>query len=404
MTKNDRMAEAGGRAGNAAHRDGMARRILYVTEDHSVENTGVTGALDALTRQVSPEFSAEILAVGPRSIEPPPGVALFELRSEGLARAWRIASGQRHLLRAFIGRSDLVHLHGVWMWPQWAAAREARRLGVPFLLTAHGMLERWTFERQSWRHRLKKMLYWNLLAHPAFKHAAILHALTPVEAETLRGLFPHNQVITIPNGIDLAEIDGALAALPEPDPAAPPYFLFLGRLHPKKGVHLLIQAFASLPDQHFHLVIAGPSQGREAAYAASLPRLAQALGVGERVHFPGRVAGADKWRLYRDAHAFCLPTFSEGMPLVTLEAAACGTPVLTTPASGVLPEWEAHGGLLFAPQVDATAAALRQSASWTPTERQERAAALRRLVEREYAWQAVRPRWLEVYAGVRRKD
>jgi glycosyltransferase involved in cell wall biosynthesis len=380
----------------------METRILYVTEDHSVDNTGVTGALDALVRQVSPTCAAEIIAIGPQSIEPPPGVELFELRSEGVARAWRMAAGQNHLLRAFIGRSDIVHLHGVWMWPQWAAAREAHRKGVPFILTTHGMLERWTFERQSWPHRLKKTLYWNLLAYPAFKHAARLHALTPNEAGTLRGYFPHAQIVTIPNGVALDEIDRALAELPPRDAAEPAYFLFLGRLHPKKGIHLLIEAFAQLPRPEFQLKIAGPTQPREAAYAAGLPRLAQELGLGERVHFTGPVTGADKWRLYRDAHAFCLPTFSEGMPLVNLEAAACGTPVLTTPASGVLAEWEGYGGMLFPPEVEAVGEALRRAAGWTEEERRERGEAMRRLVEAEYDWKAVRPRWEEVYEGVRR--
>jgi glycosyltransferase involved in cell wall biosynthesis len=375
----------------------MTPRILYVTEDHSVDNTGVTRALDALARQLAGSFSAEILAVGPQAVDAPPGVELFLLRSEGIWRTWRMAAGQSHLLRAFIGRTDVVHLHGVWMWPQWAAAREARRQGVPFILTAHGMLEAWTWERQSWPHRLKKTLYWRGLAYPAFKHAALIHALTPNEAVTLRGYFPHAQIVTIPNGVALEEIDRILAELPPSDPAEPPYFLFLGRLHPKKGIHLLIQALAQLPQQEFQLKIAGPSQPREAAYAASLPRLAQELGLGERVHFLDRVEGADKWRLYRDAHAFCLPTFSEGMPLVNLEAAACGTPVLTTPASGVLSSWERGGGVLVEPQVVSLLSGLSQAAGWSRHERDCRGAQLRRLVEMEYSWSAVLPRWVEVY-------
>jgi len=378
----------------------MPKRILYVTEDHSLDNTGVTSALDALARQLASHFDQEILAVGEGSIEPPPGVELFTLPTAGLRRVWRVPSAAGEALRNAMRHADIVHAHGVWMWSQWAAAREAHRQGKPFILTAHGMLERWTFERQSWPHRLKKALYWRGLAYPAFRHAALIHALTPNEADTLRGYFPDRQIVTLPNGIALGEMDAALRALPPRDETHPPYFLFLGRLHPKKGIHLLIQAFAQLEQQEFHLKIAGPTQPREAAYAESLPLLVEQLGVSERVQFTNRVDGAAKWQLYRDAWAFCLPSFSEGMPLVTLEAAACGTPVLTTPESGVLPEWDAHGGVLFPPDVASIAAALRQAAAWSPTERQGRAASLRRLVEREYDWQAVRPRWVEVCEGV----
>ncbi len=375
----------------------MMKRILYVTEDHSVDNTGVTSALDALARQLAGSFSAEILAIGPQAVDPPTGVELFRLRSEGIWRTWRMAAGQSHLLRAFIGRTDVVHLHGVWMWPQWAAAREARRQGKPFILTTHGMLEPWIAGRQSWPHRLKKALYWRGLAYPAFRHAALLHALTPNEAATLQRYFPGQRVATIPHGIDLQGIDQALVGLPPEAPAQPPYFLFMGRLHPVKALHLLIQAFAALPDESFHLIIAGPTQPREAEYAGSLRRLVEQLGLGERVQFLGRVEGAEKWRLYRQAWAFCLPSFSEVIGMVNLEAAACAAPVLTTRASGVGAAWETQGGMLLQPQLESLTAGLRQAAGWSRHERDCRGAQLRRLVETEYSWSAVLPRWVEVY-------
>jgi glycosyltransferase involved in cell wall biosynthesis len=375
----------------------MINSILHVSEDHSIHNTGITSAVDGLARQLAGTFSQEILSIGPQFEDAPPGVELFLLRSGGVGRAWRMAASQGDTLRAFAGRAGVIHLHGVWMWPQWAAARAARQFSKPFILTAHGMLEAWTWERQSWIHRLKKWLYWQGLAYPAFRHAALVHALTPNEADTLRGYFPNQAMVTIPNGVPLDSIDQELAGLPQRETAEAPYFLFLGRLHPIKGIHLLIQAFAQLPQTEFRLKIAGPTQQREAAYAASLPRLAESLGLAERVQFIGRVEGAEKWRLYRDAWAFCLPTFSEVIGLVNLEAAACATPVLTTPNSGVLSAWETHGGMLLQPQVQSLAAGLAEAVRWSVEERERRGILLRRLVETEYTWQAVLPQWVKVY-------
>jgi glycosyltransferase involved in cell wall biosynthesis len=372
-------------------------RVLHVTEDHSPVNTGVTSALDALTRCVPESIKPAIVCVGADPIATRPGVALLALPTAGLAAKWRYSPGSEKELARLVAETDVVHVHGLWMWPQWAAARQAARLGKVLVVTSHGFLQPWQWQRQNWLNRLKKNVYWYGLAYPAFRQAALIHALTPREAGVLAAFFPRHPPRVIPHGIDLAAADQILAGLP-PLGDAPPYFLFLGRLHPGKGIHLLIRAFARLPQTAFILKIAGPTQQREQAYADSIHRLVAELGLADRVLFTGAVSGAAKWQLYRDAWAFCLPSFSEVIGLVNLEAAAAGTPAITSYETGISADWQRSGGLLLHPDEDTIYAALGQAAAWSAAERQARGAGLRALVQQQYSWARVGQQWQEVYA------
>ena len=372
-------------------------RVLHVSEDHSARNTGISSAVDALTRCVPQDIQPAILCAGEETLPVLPGLRLTALPTRGLAENWRFSPGGAAALARAVADSDVVHLHGLWMWPQWAAARQALRQQKPFVVTAHGMLQPWMWRRQSRLQQLKKFLYWHAAAGPALRHAALVHALTDSEARTLAGYFPGQTPLLIPHGLDLAAADSYLSRLPARPLEEPPYFLFMGRLHPSKGIDLLLRAFARLPDRTFRLKLAGVKQEREAAYADSLPRLAAELGLGERVEFCGPVSGAAKWQMFRDAFAFCLPSFSEVIGIVNLEAAAARTPVITSYDSGVVPEWDQRGGLLIRPQEESILAALMQASSWTPAERQRRGLTLRALVETHYGWEQVGLDWANAY-------
>ena len=308
---------------------------------------------------------------------------------------WRYAPDfARYLESGAVDSGDILHLHGVWGAPQWQAARYAARRGVPAVLSAHDMLSPWHWQDGRLR-RLKKQLYWRLLAYPAFRRLTLVHAITPQERDELAAQFPGVRLAVIPNAIDLEEADAALAAPEVPAAVEGPYLLFLSRLHPKKGLDLLLTAFARARNRgEMRLLIVGPDWSP--AYTSRLKALARSLGLEERVRFMGPVFGAGKWQLYRQAQAFCLPSHSEVVGLVNLEAAAAGTPVITTHETG-LADWEQGGGLLVHPRVEELTRALEAAFSWTESERADRGRALRQLVERRYSWEAVGPRWLELY-------
>ena len=372
-------------------------RVLHVTEDHSIRNTGITGTLDKLLRRLPTEISCALLCTAPDPVAPPDGVRLYSLLPGRVGRPWHWALGQRRALSCAISESDVVHLHGLWMWVQWAAAQEAVRSARPFLVTPFGMLEPWLWSGQSPANQLKKQVYWRIFASPAFRAAGAIHALTAHEADGLTSFFPGQRIEILPFGIDLAEADQALNTLAENGAPDQPYFLYMGRLHPKKGIDLLLQAFARLPERGFRLKIAGPVQPGCEGYAARLQALASQPDLAGRVDFTGPVYGAEKWRLLRQAWAFCLPSYSEAIALVNLEAGAAGTPVITTYETGVVADWERQGGLLVHPETGALLSALSQATCWTGSERQGRGAALRRLIETHYNWSVLAPQWAGLY-------
>jgi glycosyltransferase involved in cell wall biosynthesis len=166
-------------------------------------------------------------------------------------------------------------------------------------------------------------------------------------------------------------------------------------------VEVLLAAFARARKKRtFRLVIAGPDN--TPVYGARLRAQAKALGVEREVTFLGPVFGPEKGRLFRQAWAFCLPSHSEVVGLVNLEAAAAGVPVITTFETG-LDDWEEGGGLLVHPQVEDLARVLEQVCSWSDSERQQRGRRMRQWVERRYSWEVVGPLWLQLYEEIAAK-
>ena len=316
---------------------------------------------------------------------------------------WRFPRGLKAYLQQLNRiNGPLLHLHGVWMGFQWSAARVARHHKIPAVLSPHGMLNRWHLRHMGLK-ELRKLIYWRALGYPAFRHIPLIHAVTPRERDELATWLPGQCIQVIPNAIDLEAMDHlwAKAGDKSATPVDEPYLLFLGRLHPVKGIELLIEAFAQCrreSKRRFRLLIVGPES--DPAYSAKLKSLARLLGVEHKVTFLGPVFDPqEKISLYRHAWAFCAPSQTEVMGLVNLEAAAAQLPVVTTHETGLW-DWEEGGGVLVHPRVDELSRALGQVFSWSESERQDRGHRMRQLVERRYSWQAVGAQWLELYAGL----
>jgi glycosyltransferase involved in cell wall biosynthesis len=235
------------------------------------------------------------------------------------------------------------------------------------------------------------------MAYPTFRSIRVIHAITPEEQGHLAGLFKDHTIALIPNAADLDEIDRSLAALPG-SARKEPVIGFLGRFHPKKGVEILIQAFveAALPPE-WHLVLAGPAG--QSAYMTKLADLARRSPARDRIRFAGPLSGDAKWRFYQTATVVAVPSLSEVMGMVNLEAAACGTPTITTYNTGLV-DWEAGGGMLIHPATRELAEALNVMCSLGAVEYRRRSLAARRLVETQYSWQVVRQRWMTLYNSV----
>jgi len=230
-------------------------------------------------------------------------------------------------LRKSICAFDLVHLHSVFLWPTYFAARAAQRAGIPYLVSPRGMLVPALIRRKS---RLVKSAWIDLIERRSLAHAARLHVTAEVEGEDAKALgLKLPEIICVPNGVSFpgpySSLDaGPFRRIPKP------YALFLSRLHKKKGLDRLISAWKWVPQ--LHLIIAGND---EENYLPELEALARHAGVADRLHFIGHASDEHKWALYQNAEMFVLPSYSENFGNVVAEAMAMGCPVVVTPEVGL---------------------------------------------------------------------
>lgn len=278
-----------------------------------------------------------------------------------------------------LSTDSIFHIHGVWMFAQFIAAKIAIRRGIPFIISPHGM-----FEPYLWKEgRLKKKVYFELFTSSAFAKANAIHAITPSEHKNLKELFPKQNIVCIPNAI-------AVESLPKRQQPLKPYFLFLGRLHPIKGLDLLLKVFNSLDHLNCDLYIAGPSN----SYSKSLEIQFK---EDKRIKFLGAVWGSQKKELYLNAQVFVAPSFTEVIGMVNLEAAMMATPVITTYETGLLPEWSLNGGMLINQTFEELESALKKAYSWNEMERNSLGRKLRQFVIDEYSWKVTLPKWENLY-------
>jgi len=251
------------------------------------------------------------------------------------------------------------------------------------------MFEPYILARARWK---KRLVHW-FFEDANFQHVCLWRALTAKEADQIRKCGINAPIVVAPNGLNPAEYP-----TPEkraewiPTPRVPrltkvrPRLLFLSRIHPKKGLDLLLTAWAGQSYKDWELVIAGPD---EQGYLTAMERLAASLGIRDQVVFTGAVTGQTKIDLLYSADLFSLPSYSEGLPMSLLEAMACGVPVLATKQCNC-PDVELSGaGWLCDPDLDSLVKALSVALNVAESERRQRGAAGRRLVERSFAWPKV---------------
>jgi glycosyltransferase involved in cell wall biosynthesis len=301
-------------------------------------------------------------------------------------------------LEVVVRSAEVVHMHGLWQAQTRRGARAARAAGVPYLIAAHGMAEPWSLRHKA----LKKKIYTALIEGKNLRRAACLHALSRPEIGHLRTIAPGTPVCFVPNGVDLRPLEDlpprSVLEQEFPELAGKFLLLFFGRLHAKKGLDLLAQAFAALVERHpeLHLILAGKDDG---ALAPFLRQINEA-GISSRLTWAGHVAGERARQLWGAADAFVLPSYSEGFSMAILEALACRLPVVITTACHFPELGAAGGGIIVEPTVDGVTGGLRCLLEHSPAERAELGRKGRALVERDYTWQQQGQRLANVYRWI----
>ncbi|WP_162301972.1 glycosyltransferase [Croceibacterium ferulae] len=282
---------------------------------------------------------------------------------------------------------DILHLHGIWMYPSHAGARWARRTGRPYLISPHGMLDPWITARGRVKKAVARLAY----EQDSWARAAALHALTRDEANDIaREAGASRPVLVIPNA-------GPVAST-APLQARAPHVLYLGRIHPKKNLDALLDAWAvaQLP-VGAELHIAGWGDG------ADMAAFQQKLGTApDGVQFHGAVHGADKARLLAAARWMILPSHSEGLPMAILESWAAGTPTIMTAACHLPEGVETGAALPCGTDVPSVVRALEQALQLDPAEWERMAQAALALARGRFAPAEVTRAWVAAYRGLAR--
>lgn len=248
----------------------------------------------------------------------------------------------RRWLNQNISRFDGVVAHAMWTYPGLAAAHVARGR-VPYVVFPHGMLDPWFRRRYPLKH-LKKYLYWPM-QYPVLRDAKAVLFTSILESQLAPQSFWPNKwtSLVVPYGTNEppANLEAQHKALHQklPQLAGRRFFLFLSRIHEKKGCDLLVEAFASIASEHpeVDLVMAGPDQ---VGLASKLQALAQRLGVADRIHWPGLLTGDAKWGALRACETMILPSHQENFGVIVAEALACERPVLISNQVNVWPQIE----------------------------------------------------------------
>jgi glycosyltransferase involved in cell wall biosynthesis len=264
--------------------------------------------------------------------------------------------------REVIRQADLVHLHTPWEPSHLQLAHLLHAKPTPYIVTIHGMLDDWCMAQKS----IKKRAFLAMGGKRFLESASCVHFTAAAErAQALRWIpAAADRAAVVPLVVDLSAFTQALpsaadhAPVPESRPA-PIKILFLSRLHPKKGVELLLSAAAQLRCEGlaFRLQIAGPG---EPGYRAGLEQQARAERIDDCTEWLGMVRGPAKLALYASADVFVLPTFQENFGLVLAEAMAAATPVVTTRGTDIWQELQEAGALIADRSPEALATAIRQ--------------------------------------------
>ena len=347
-------------------------RILHIIATVSPAAGGPSEAVRMLVAFAPAGVQSEIVSVDA------PGAAFLAdygcpVHALGPARtSYQYSAGLLPWLRANRSRFDGVIVHGLWTYSNFAALR-ALRGQTPYVVFVHGMLDPY-FKRASAAKHLKKLPFWWLVERPLLRAAMRVLFTSAVEDTLARESFDEApwRALIVPLGTDtpppVAEVDFEEFHARCPAVKGKRFLLYLGRLHPKKGGDLLVEALGGCADHDLHLVMAGPDA---LPFQAQLAAMAVRCGVSDRVHFPGMLTGPAKVGAFASCEAFILPSHQENFGIAVVEALAAGRPVLLSDKINIAPEIAADGaGMVEADTLEGTSKLLERWLTLTPAGQQ----------------------------------
>jgi glycosyltransferase involved in cell wall biosynthesis len=293
--------------------------------------------------------------------------------------------------------ADVVHLHGMWEPMLPCVARAARTVGRPYVISPHGMLDPWSLAQKRWKKKLALSLGYRRM----LDRAGAIHVLNADEQKLIGPLKLAAPSEVIPIGISFDQFDPAPDPAPfrgvNPGPGQRPFILFVSRLHFKKGLDYLADAFAKIAPKfpEHDLVVAGPDGGEQSPFLQRVEK----LGLSKRVWLAGFLSDEMKRSALAAATVYCLPSRQEGFSMAILEAMACRLPVVISDQCHFPEVAEAGAGRIVPLDANAVANALESVLS-NAADRTRMGNAGRELVASRYTWPKVAERFVSLYRRV----
>lgn len=380
-------------------------KVLHVIASMSPDAGGPVTSVQGLTRAlVHEDVYCEIFTVrrdgSEAEVTRDSPIPIHQFEPGFLARFWnayskRLANVLRNRLAS--GTFDLVHVHEPWHYPGFVAFRAARKYTVPYILTPHGALDAWCLQQKA----MKKRIYTRLIQNHILKFADALHALTQEERARVMELGYETPVRVAPNGIDLAPFEETFNVSDflarHPGLLGKRVILFLGRLHPIKGLEVLTRSYIKISRmfKDAALLIVGPDgDGIQKQMEATL-KTASAL---DRTVFTGMLTGRDKLVALASADMLVLPSHAEVFGHVILEAWAAGLPVIVSRRCGLATNVSEHdAGLVVEPNDDIALTQAIHAVLLDSKLRVRMGDNGRKLVKEKYSWRAVAASMADLY-------
>ena len=287
-------------------------------------------------------------------------------------------------LNANVQNFDAAHIHAVFNHACLAAARACRKMRVPYVIRPLGTLDPWSMKQKP----VRKRVFWSLAGKAMLNGAAAVHYTSPAEKAATEGALGVNHGRVIPLGIEQPPATNGAAR--------DRYVLVLSRLHPKKGLDVLIDAFAELTRQSqfqdWRLIIAGEGPAEDVLKQ-------RAAAVAGRIEFPGWLDGERKEAMLRGASLLALPSYQENFGLCVMEALARSVPVLVSPHVNLAVEIAAaNAGWIAQVEKDALAAALVSALS--DDDELSRRGRAGKVLSQKYSWERVASSLVELYKEI----
>jgi glycosyltransferase involved in cell wall biosynthesis len=288
---------------------------------------------------------------------------------------------------AQFGKISLIHTHSLWMMPNVYAGWVARRYQTPLVVAPRGTLTEYSMSTGSW----VKKLFWPLVQRPALMPVTCFHATCDAEHRDIRRMGFRQPVAIIPNGID----EVPASAMSSRDERT---ILYLGRIHPEKGVDRLLRAWADVERQagRWRLRIVGSG---DPAFVEEMRALSASLGL-VRCEISGPLYGEDKIRAYEECDVYVLPSVSENFAVTVAEALSSGRPVICTKGA----PWEGlryrHAGWWIDVDVESLSAALREATVMSREHLGRMGANGREWMKEEFLWNRIGQNMRSLYSWI----